>query len=189
MWWFYTFDITKFENLVGSKNETIAQTVIEAATWEDENEELSRAASNLVMNGFDADNCSEDNLKTYDELFQILFSPEGLSDELDIKPISPDGVHPSLIVEMLEHAKDTSMTQMLINLKSGRRYKQVFTSDCEYCILTTNEVAALHNEVEKIINHGHNWSEQSYPSVLKECLLDVLTTAQNNGNAVIALLG
>jgi hypothetical protein len=117
-----------------------------------------------------------------DEAIKFAFSPEGFEAELEIEHLSPDGIHPSVIAELVRRLD--APTPLLSALLRGRRFGQTEPAACEYCIFRPDEVSALLHEIRNACVAKATWSADYMPELLQECLVEPFETAQRAGRPV-----
>ncbi len=192
-WHFYSLDASRLNDVIGSGDPAIEQLVIEAATWDtwegQDTEALVRLAKQLVNQNAPYSDLDEKDSEILDELVELLFSPEGLAEELQVAPLSLDGLHPSVISELLDRAQSKAATSILEFLRAGRRLGQMSHSPCNYCLLSNKEVRDLAEEVRTIMQLPDAWTDDNLPNLVEECLLSVLQTSVDEGRELIGLLG
>ncbi len=191
-WAFYSMPYQTFNKVVGGGDPDIETRAIEAVTWEklykgDDEQIVCRLARSVIRNGIDYALLHEKEALMLDEVVRALFSSEGLAEDLELDPESPDGLHPSIVEELLSAAGNHEL-RLLPILTAGRRFRTTAPSSCEYCILSTEEVSDLLSEVEQIITQAPKWSADYVPDVINECLCEPLASAKEKGRALYGQL-
>lgn len=194
LWHFYSYSKPALDAVVGSKDAEIEQTVVEAVTWDDWDEgntaDMERLGRRLIESTAPYEGLPEADAKTLDEVIKMLFSPEGLEEQLEIEPESPDGVHESVIEELISRGGPAIKPALLpILQKRGRRYGQSTPTLCEYCLLDTTEVCMLQQEVTELRSSSMPWSDPAIAAVVDECLLAPLESAKAKGKSLFGHLG
>jgi len=191
LWNFKSFSWPKFEAIVGSGDSSHEQLVVEAVTWDDwgDMDVIERLARVLVRSGPSYDSLSSEEATDMDDLVSMLFGPEGLEEELEIEYESPDGLHPSVVKELLDRARDRVEVHYLPILNGGRRLGLTELTHCEYCLLRATEVSALRKEVEQVVALPVSWSESYVPDLIDECLVSVLKTVEAKQAGLMGSLG
>lgn len=191
LWHFKSFSWTKLDGIVGGGDSSHEQLVVEAVTWDDwgDMEVVERLARVLVRSGPSYDRLSSEEASVMDGLISMLFCPEGLEEELEIEYESPDGLHPSVVKELLDRAGDSVEIQYLPILNGGRRLGLTELTHCEYCLLCATEVSALRQEVEQVIALPGSWSESYVPDLIDECLVSVLKIVEAKQAGLMGSLG
>ncbi len=136
----------------------------------------------MLMSGISYEGVGSDVARAMDEAIKFAFSPEGLEAELEIEHLSPDGIHPSVIAELIRRLD--APTPLLSALLRGRRFGQTEPAACEYCIFRSDEVSALLHEIRNACAAGATWSADYMPDLLQECLVEPFETAQRAGRPV-----
>lgn len=191
MWNFYSFSSLKFDAIAGSGDAGHEELIVDAVTWDDwgDMEAIERLAKAFVRSGPSYDTLSKDDASIMDGLIAMLFSPEGLEEELEIEPESPDGLHPSVVDEMIRRAEGQIELQLFPILNGGRRLGSDGPVHCEYFLLSCDEVGVLRSEVEQILALPGSWSESNVPDLINECLLDVLKEVEAKPKSLMGSLG
>lgn len=192
LWWFASFSKSQLDAVVGSADSSMEEAVIETATWDDfdddEIAERTRLARHLVRSRDVYDGLTDEEVKIMDAIVSGLFCTEGLEQELWLEYESPEGLHPSVIVEMLKRAKGKLDVSLLPILRSGRRLGQTSPTMCEYCVLNVEEIPALRGEVEAILALPGEWSAPYVAEEIEECLRSVLANVENKNKALVGQL-
>ncbi len=190
-WSFNSFAPANLQSIFGGGDSDMEAEIVEAAMEEGLGEEalIERLAHILVQSKTPYAQLSVKEASALDELIAFLFTPEGLEEQLDVQPESPDFVHPSIIDELISRAAGRATLRLLPLLQSGRRLGESEPSDCAYCILSSAEVAQLQREVQQVMPLTVAWTEDYMPTVVQECLLDVLANVRDEQKALAAVLG
>jgi hypothetical protein len=125
--------------------------------------------------------------RAMDEVIRFAFSPEGFEAELKLEHISPDGVHPSVIAELIQRLN--APKPLLAGLLRGRRYGQTEPADCGYCIFRPEEVSVVLQEVRAACAADFPWSAEYLPELVQECLVEPFAAAEGEVRPVFCHLG
>jgi len=179
LWSFYSFPESEFGRVFGSGDAAVEKSAIEAATWEEagftDPGAAGELAARIVRQGISYDGLTTQEASLLDDLILILFSPEGLWEQLSIEPESPDGLHPEIVEEVAQHVSPEQAQNLLPYLIDGRRFKNGGKPTGEvYCVLSPPEVSSLVGTVMAAVERADQWSEPYVPEVIQECLIDVL---------------
>ena len=187
-WSFHSFSDEAFSNVFGRSSPEQASDFLELVASElgDANPEIADAARSILMSGISYDGLSPDASRAMDEVIKLAFSPEGFEAELEVEHLSPDGVHPSVIAELVTRLN--APVPLLSGLLRGRRFGQAGTADCEYCIFQSDEVSAVLQEVRDACAASGHWSAEYVPELLQECLIEPFETAERVGRPVFCHL-
>ena len=190
LWWFCSFNPRRFAAYFDGSEPDAARQIIEAATWEDgvweDPEAPERLAARITEAGIRYDELLESDASALDELIALLFSPEGLAEQWEVVAESPDGLHPSLIRELLLHNRDAVFLPILLE---GRRYGADLPSPSAYCFLSSAECTQLIEEAKQALATGGPWSERWVPDVVAECLCAPLQAAVAKRRPIFGSLG
>jgi hypothetical protein len=112
-----------------------------------------------------------------DTIVMGFFCPEGLEECLGFEYESPDGLHLSVVKELIARGKGEELPFLSL-LTTGRRLngRGVPDVDSRYLVLTPDEVSQLRAETQHLLEGPARWSAPSVPLVTRNCLLDVLTS-------------
>jgi len=184
LWHFNSYDNAKQDSL----NESM---VADALLWDEDAFEDAAAVRRLAKHSGDAgvwySGLDTADAELLDELIPILFSPEGLESELSVEPESDDGLAPSIVHEMIGHLPTAVFLPWLIH---GRRHGSASTDvACNYVILSPADVTALLAECTSVMDAQPPWTQEFVPDVIRECLIDALTSIQAKGKHTIYVLG
>ena len=187
-WTFHSFSGEAFGNVfgrssprrVGEFQESVASHV------GDGNPEVAHASRSMLMFGISYDGASPDTLRAMDEVIKFAFSPEGFEAELGVEHLSPDGIHPSVIAGLVRRLN--APAPLLSGLLRGRRFGQTEPADCEYCIFSSDEVAAVLQEIRAACAAVGSWSAEYVPELIQECLVEPFETAERAGRPVFCHL-
>jgi hypothetical protein len=184
LWHFKSFNYAKFSFLDEA-------TVRSALLWDEgafyDTKAVERLAAHIAAHGITYDSLSESDSELLDQLILSIFSPEGIQSVLEVEPESPDGVHPTVIREMLKHGVDAKVLPWLLN---GRTHNsQSRSAVCNYIILTPEEVAQLFAECRSLLNREVKWSQPYIPETVRECLVEPLESIHSKGKHAVGILG
>ena len=185
LWHFSSYDHLKLGSLTESA-------IADALLWDDgafnDVAAVKRLAQHIASAGISYSGLPPADAELLDELIPLLFSPEALESELGVEPESDDGLAPSVVSEMIEHLPNAAFLPSLIR---GRRYGSDSTDvvDCNYVILTPANVTDLLAECATVMESSPAWTQTYIPDVIRECLIDTLTSIQAKGKYAIGALG
>jgi hypothetical protein len=199
-WSFHSFSIPKFQHYFGHASLQEVEEMVAAATWEEreygdeENptdlEPIERIVRRVATGGISYAGLSSDDARTLDECIAVLFSPEGLEEQLEIGPESPDGVHPTIIEELLRRAEGRVELRYLPMLRHGWRYGgNDLAVRCEYVLLHPEHLQPLADEISSVVALPLPWSEGHVPEVVDECLVQVLQAVIPTKKGLAGFLG
>ena len=184
LWHFSSYDHAKLGSLTESA-------IADALLWDDgafDNvSSVQRLAQHIASAGISYSGLSATDAALLDELIPMMFSPEGLESELALEPESDDGLAPTIVSEMVEHLPTASCLRWLVR---GRRHgSESFDVECNYVILSPTDVTDLLAECASVMDSSPDWSQDYVPDVIRECLIDTLTSIQAKGKYAIGALG
>jgi hypothetical protein len=190
MWWFYSYDPKRFAAYFDGSVLDAARQVADAVTWDDgawrDPSAPHRLAAQIAAGGIRYDGLPDADTTALDQMLPMLFAPEGLAEQWDVTPESPDGLHPSVILELLPRVAGAMLLPVLID---GRRFGAATPSACEYCFLSLADCERLAVEVEQALESDGPWSAAWVPDVVNECLVVPLRSASSKGRPVFGSLG
>lgn len=190
MWWFYSYSAERFANYFDGSVPDAASRLVDAATWDDggwpEPSVPARLAARITVEGIRYDGLPISDAAGLDQLLPILFAPEGLAEKWEVVPESPDGLHPSVVAELLPRATEAALLPVLIG---GRRFGVSEPSECEYCFLSPVECDLMAREAEQALSSGGQWSAAWVPGVVQECLVGPLRSAASKSRPLFGSLG
>jgi hypothetical protein len=179
LWSFQSFDADHLATLFADPREEPTARLLELVQGDgagfDDPTLAAKVAAAFVGSGLSYEGLDARAARIADGVVMLIFSPEGYEDELEVEHISPDGVHPSLIKELLGRTERAEVLPLLV---SGRRAGQEDPSDCEYCVLSPDEVATLLEEVEAGLSSQRPWSTDYGAEVVDECLREPMRGAE-----------
>jgi hypothetical protein len=144
----------------------------------------------IRRSGISYQGCNAEDAKTLDWLVQTLFSSDSpVLGELEAEMESPDGVHCSLVTEMIGRGEDSDNLVLLPILLEGRRLGSPRVDDCEYCVFTADEVRKIGAEIDHCFKANVPWSRPDMRDVANICLREVITTIAAKGKAAFCSLG
>jgi len=204
MWGFYSYSQARFDAFFGGGEPNAAQQILDALASahgdddeEDEDDEdgdeeddapCTSAESLKWADRITRHGISREDVQGMDDVFQSLFSPDGLWEQLEMESESPDGLHPSVVAEMQQFA-DAESFSLLTVLDGGRRYGETDDADCDYCFLSVAECEQLLSGVRQILAKGGPWSDRWMPKVIEECLAGPLQAAVSKKRPLFGTLG
>jgi hypothetical protein len=181
MWSFYSFDWSRWQSIFGSGTEDAKRCVVESVTWDEGGYEdpdaVVRIARQIVTRGFSYEGLSPAEANMLDKAVMGFFCSEGLEECLGFAYESPDGLHLSVVKELIARGNGDELPFLSL-LTTGRRLngRSVPEVDSRYLILTPDEVSQLRAETQHLLEGPARWSAPSVPLVTRNCLLDVLTS-------------
>ena len=181
-WSFHSFSRDEFERLFGGSTPDEIDGFVEFAGAELDAETLARATltSGISYAGLDADDA-----QTLDEIVKLAFSPEGFDETLVLNHLSPDGLHPTVIKELISRS---AAPRYLLLLLSGRRFGAQTPSSCEYCIFEPPEVVAALDEIRAAAAAPAAWSQPYMQELVDQCLIGPFAAAAEEGRPLYAQL-
>lgn len=184
LWSFQSFSDEAFRDLFGRSSPEQVGEFLKSAEYAlgDVSQEISDAARSMLMSGISYDGLSPGASRAMDELIKLAFSSEGLEAELEVEHLSPDGVHPSVIEELI--GRLDAPAPLLAGLLRGRRFGQAEPAGCEYCIFRPEEISAVLQEVRDACAADVTWSADYLPDLLQECLVEPFEAAERAGRPV-----
>ena len=187
-WSFHSFSDEAFRNVFGrSSPERVGKFLELAASYLGElNSELASASRSALVSGISYDGLSPSAARAVDEVIRFAFSPEGLESELEVEHVSPDGLHPSVIVELVRRLD--APAPLSAGLLRGRRFGQTAPADCEYCLFGSDEVSAVLRETRDACAAAGPWSAEYVPGLLQECLVEPFEAAARVGRPIFCRL-
>ena len=194
LWSFYSFSPERFNQVFGGASPTHEESLVQSVTWDGSGladaplaEQLARS---VVRDGISYENLSNDEAQTLDGIIHLSFTQEGLGGVLEVEPESSDGLHPSVVEEMLEKGGESLQLKLLPILLQGQRFEhRGETARCEYCILEGETIQQLLDESKAVMEATTAWSEEYMPEVIDECLIAVLEGVIKKKKALVGLLG
>jgi hypothetical protein len=183
-WSFHSFSDDAFRGVFGRSTSQQVGEFLESAAdaLGSASPEISQAARSMLMSGISYDGASPGASRAMDEAIKLAFSSEGLEAELEVEHLSPDGVHPSVIDELVRRLD--APTTLLAGLLRGRRFGQSEPADCGYCIFRPGEVSAVLHEIRNACAAGVVWSADYLPELVQECLVEPFEAAERAGRPV-----
>ncbi len=198
LWSFSSFDPARFTRLLGPRPGLNEDDFRDMLGWDDLDAQdrvvMGKLISHLATSGFTYAGLDHRMVQGLDAVVPILFSPEGLEAELDIRAVSDRGVHPSVLKELLRRAAGAGLDAPLLTLleTGGRRTnaKDVATAEpCEYCILQPKEAVALLAEVHVAAELDAPWSSADVLEIVERGLIDALERVTLRNRALVGILG
>jgi hypothetical protein len=198
-WSFQSFSWPKFQQLFGQANPDQAAQLASAATAVDRQyglqapevrQSIEDLFQRLAMYGLDYKNLTEAEARIVDEHMVALFNSDELSGAWEVEPLSPDGVHPTVIEELIRRAEDRTDLHYLPMLRHGRRYgASDLQPKCEYVIFHPMELPLLAEEIDRAVARSIPWSEDYVPEIVEECLSEVIAAAIEQDKGLAGFLG
>ena len=190
LWHFYSYSQPAFDAYLGGGRAGAVEEVVDAVAWDGwawaDPVVIRRLAERVAHRGISYAGLTRHEAECLDELIPALFAPEGLAAQWDVVPESPDGLHPSVVQEMMRRAAGAALLPILL---SGRRYGAVEPCACGYCLLSSSEAEQMAAEAERTLASTRAWSGAWVPGVVRDCLLDPLRSAFAKGRTLIGKLG
>lgn len=182
-WSFQSFSEKSFRNVFGSSStEQVDEFLRLATSAGDPDSKIAPASQSMLMSGISYEGVSPDAARAMNEVIKFAFSPEGLEAELEIEHLSPDGIHPSAVAELIR--RQDAPTPLLSGLLRGRRFGQIEPAGCEYCIFRPDEVSAVLQETREARAAGVPWSAEYMPELLQKCLIEPFEAVESAGRPV-----
>lgn len=189
LWHFFSYSQPAFDAYLGGGGAGTVEEVIAAVLWDEEAwadaADARRLAERSAHDGISYANLSSREASCLDQLLQALFAPEGLAEKWEVVPESPDGLHPSIVQELLPRAVGATLMPVLL---VGRRYGAAESSACGYCFLSPTECERLAAEAEQALASTNAWSGAWLPGVVVDCLIGPLRSASSKGRPVFGSL-
>ena len=189
LWSFASFEPEALARLLGGGHERELDAFVDlVGTGSDElgppsDPEVARA---VLGSGFSYEGLDARSARTADDIVLAAFSEAGFWDVLAMEAESPDGLHPSIIDELLGRGGGGAMLPLL---RTGRRCGEETPSHCEYIVLAPEEVTILLKEVRRAMAAPVLWSAPYVPEVVVECLIEPLQNGVRDGRWVFGSLG
>lgn len=100
---FHSFSDEAFRRVFGHSSPEQVGELLElvASGLGDPVPEIASASRSMLTSGISYEGATRDASRAMDEAIKFAFSSEGLSAELEVESLSPDGIHPSVIVELV----------------------------------------------------------------------------------------
>ena len=164
-WSFHSFSDEAFRDVFGHSSPQQVGKFLETATYAlgDVSPEIAHASRSMLMSGISYEGASPKASRAMDEVIKHAFSSEGLEAELELEHLSPDGVHPSVIDELVRRLD--APAPLLACLLRGRRFGRSEPADCEYCIFRPEEVSAVLHEIRNACAADAAWSADYLPDL------------------------
>ena len=189
LWWFSSFSPVALERVLTDGDQGRLDDLVALASEEETRfaDTLTQGtvARRLLSSGLSYEGFDEKQARIADDVVQLVFSPGGLWEELEMEGVSPDGVHPSVISELMART-ETSVLPLLVK---GRRAGQDEPVQCEYCILSPAEAAQAVDDAERAMAAPMAWSADYLPEEVAECLVGPLRAGSTDGRWIFASLG
>ena len=189
-WSFYSYSSERFADYFDGSVPDAARQVVDAATSDDgawrDPAAPARVAAWITAGGIRYEGLSSADATVLDQLLPMLFAPEGLAEQWEVAPESPDGLHPSVVQELLLRAGVAVLLPVLV---CGRRFEATEPSSCEYCFLTPAECERLAGEAERALASIGPCSTARLPDIVHECLIGPLMSAATKGQSLFGVLG
>jgi hypothetical protein len=195
LWFFYTYSQRRFETYLAQGHPDVLR-VVEAATrdggaWgacdDHDAQALCRLAGRIAESGLDYSGLMPREAYMLDALMPLLFSRDGLAEQLELVPESPDGLHPSEIDVLL--SQSGVGPALLPILLGGRRFGSSEPSDCDYCLLAATECMQMLSEVDRAISEYDPRSNAVDIDSIRECLIGPLRSSIDKGRPLFGSLG
>lgn len=187
-WFFYGYAEAEFKHVFGRTQSDEMESFRE---WVESELGRNPATQSLVRRSLtDAlsyEGLSSSEMKLLDSILVIAFSEEGFASQLKVRPLSPEGLHPTLIDELLR--RHPAEAALLPILRTGRRYGERVPSECEYCMLDLDELEQLIAEVERSVDAPEEWPRSYMREVVDECLATPLRKALKAREFIYGHLG
>jgi hypothetical protein len=192
---FYSYSQCRFETYLAKGHPDVLR-VVEAATrdvgaWsacdDDDAQAVRWLAGRIAESGLDYSGVMPREAYLLDALMPLLFTRDGLAEQLEVVPESPDGLHPSEIDVLLRQSG--VRPALLPILLGGRRFGSSEPSDCDYCLLTAPECVQMLSEVDRAISECDPCSEAVDIESIRECLITPLRSSTNKGRRLFGSLG
>ena len=191
-WAFYSFDHDRFEQLFGSGSESHCEALIAVLTDDgyfdfDDPDIAVSVAQRVIAEGYSYDGATEEEYDVLDCIPSAIFnSSDVLSQSIDAKPESPEGLHINVVEELLRRASGNVDLALLPLFNGGRRYGGATSEYCEYVIFTPAEVAGLLAEARQVVGIDAGWSHPDFPPVIGKELLGPLQKIANANRGLAA---
>ena len=179
MWSFCSFDWSRWQSIFGGDTEEAKRSVVESVTWDDgvyaDPDAAVRIAQKLVTSGFSYEGLSPPEEKMLDKIVNGFFCPEVLEECLGFEYESPDGLHISVVKELIARGKAEELPFLSL-LTTGRRLhgRGVPDVSSRYLILSETETSQLRRETQRVLESPAPWSHPAVQLTARTCLLDVL---------------
>jgi hypothetical protein len=175
-WYFYRYSRKGFQKVFGHSGAEDVDCFTDWLSSEmsglDAHPETAALIRNMLTRGLSYAGLSEPLAKILDTLVKSAFSPEGFPVELQLCPLSPQGLDLSVVSELLTHASSTPVVLPLF--LSGRRFEAKSGCPCGYCMLAPDEGALLLDEVQHAFSAAPTWSDPHVPEFVQEYFISPL---------------
>ena len=175
-WWLYSYSHDEFHSLLGSQSSSAKDAVVDATTWDDWHENMEKVAlvsAALVDSKKPYSLIPEADYNILDEAITLLFCPEGLADQLLVKPQSPYGISPNLVDELIKRCDEPGEGICLECFKNGRRLGGP-GGDTNYFLMPPAEWSQLLIEARAAYLRDIPWSDENDKLEIKKLLITVL---------------
>jgi hypothetical protein len=191
MWCLFGYSQTGFDRVFGGGDPDIESIAVDGVLWNEgafkKPEVVERLTRALVRGGVDYARLHSDEKALLDEVLCMLFMPEGgLVDLLEIEPLSPEGLHPIFVQELVERSRRTRHLRKLPYLVTGRRFgdgKPDETSS--YCHFSPQEAAELLDEVRAGMSVAVGWARPDSHLTLTDELVAPLESIVGTGRSLM----
>jgi hypothetical protein len=191
-WRFCSYSQPRLNAMLGGGEPNAADQLTEAVMWDAETWRdpslLQRTAERIAHDGINYAGLSRQEAECLDQMLPIVFSPEGLSKQLEVEPESPDGLYPLVVQELLTTIRHEGHASRLRVLLNGRRFGATDVSNCGYCFLSLHDCELLLAEVRHALSGRPRWSQRSFPEVVEESLVGPLQSAITKGRPIFGSL-
>lgn len=193
LWSFSTYSPSRLRSFFEGSSAEISRRLTDAVMWDedswDDHESLQRLVERVSREGLQCAGRTSQESECLDQMIQMVFSPEGLAEEFEVESESPDGLHPSVVRELLSRKNDSGNLTLLPVLLSGRRFGVTELSECDYCFLSVSECEQLSSGISALMAGRNSWSQPWIPEVVEECLLGPLRSAVEKERPLFGALG
>jgi hypothetical protein len=195
LWFFYSYSQRRFETYLAKGHPDVLR-VIEAATRDegawgacnvDDVQVVCWLAERIPASGLDYSGLTPRAAYMLDALMPLLFSRDGLAEQLELVPESPDGLRPSEIDLLL--SQSGVRAALLPILRGGRRFNSSEPSDCDYFLLTAAECVEMLSEVDRAISEFDSRTDAVEIESIRECLIGPLQRSIDRGRPLFGALG
>ena len=171
--------------------------MVAAATWQERADgddvdlrPIEEVVRCVATGGLSYSGLTAEQAAMLDQRLMVLFSPEGLEAQLEIEPESPDGVHPSIIEELLQRAQGrVELSYLPVLLHGWRHGVGDLTAKCEYVLLYPEHLPPLAAEIDAVVKLALPWSESYVPEVVDKCLVQVVRNVIPKQKGLAGFLG
>lgn len=192
-WSFLSYSPDRFSAFFGGDAADAEEVVVQAVTWDEEAWDdpslPAHLARRIARQGIDYGGLTPVEASLLDDLVPILFSPEGMGDDLKVEECGLEGPTPAEVRHLLDRAGTDPPAHLTAFLK-GRRAGSTEPARCGYVLLDPAEVVELRTELEALLGAGagEDLGEDANDAFFRNELLPLLDDLSEEGLALAAFL-